>query len=77
MTALDGCQSRDDRASDELARIEPPRFHQKAKPPEGGIVFCKPLFTFVCLISRQYNYTFYELHKQLENQVVPVQKLVS
>ena len=34
-------QSRDDRAGDEPARIEPPRFHQKAKPPKGGIVFCK------------------------------------
>ena len=31
------------------------------------------LFTFVCLISRQYNYTFHELRMQLENQVVQIQ----
>ena len=28
------------------------------------------LFTFVCLVIQQYNYTFYELRMQLENQVV-------
>ena len=33
----------------------------------------KSLFTFVCLIPRQYNYTFHELRKQLENQVVQIQ----
>ena len=31
------------------------------------------LFTFVCLISRQYNYAFHELRMQLENQVVQIQ----
>ncbi len=31
------------------------------------------LFTFVCLVFQQYNYTFHELRKQLENQVVPIQ----
>ena len=31
------------------------------------------LFIFMCLISKQYNYTFHELRKQLENQVVPIQ----
>lgn len=35
--------------------------------------FDKSLFTFVCLILRQYNYTFHELRKQLENQVVQIQ----
>ena len=29
--SLRGCQSRDDRAGGEPARIEPPRFHQKGK----------------------------------------------
>lgn len=33
----------------------------------------KSLFTFVCLIPRQYNYTFHELRMQLENQVVQIQ----
>lgn len=37
------------------------------------VKFILSLFTFVCLIPRQYNYTFHELHKQLENQVVPIQ----
>ena len=27
----------------------------------------------MCLISRQYNYTFHELRMQLENQVVQIQ----
>ena len=31
------------------------------------------LFTFVCLIPIPYNYTFHELRKQLENQVVQIQ----
>lgn len=32
---------------------------------------------FGYLISKKYNYAFHELHKQLENQVILVQKLVS
>ena len=31
------------------------------------------LFTFVCLMYQQYNYTFHELRMQLENQVVQIQ----
>ena len=31
------------------------------------------LFTFVCLMYQQYNYTFPELRMQLENQVVQIQ----
>ena len=38
-----------------------------------AIKLFKSLFTFVCLIPRQYNYTFHELRKQLENQVVQIQ----
>ena len=30
------------------------------------------LFIFVCLMYQQYNYTFHELRKQLENQVVQI-----
>ena len=40
---------------------------------EKADIFNKSLFTFVCLIPRQYNYTFHELRKQLENQVVQIQ----
>ena len=35
-------------------------------------VFSKSLFTFVCLMYQQYNYTFHELRMQLENQVVQI-----
>ena len=35
--------------------------------------FYKSLFTFVCLMYQQYNYTFHELRMQLENQVVQIQ----
>ena len=31
------------------------------------------LFTFVCLMYQQYNYTFHELRMQLENQIVQIQ----
>lgn len=33
----------------------------------------RSLFTFVCLVFQQYNYTFHELRMQLENQVVQIQ----
>ena len=36
-------------------------------------VFSKSLFTFVCLLYQQYNYTFHELRMQLENQIVQIQ----
>jgi cyclopropane fatty-acyl-phospholipid synthase-like methyltransferase len=37
------------------------------------IKFIKSLFTFVCLMYQQYNYTFHELRMQLENQIVQIQ----
>ena len=40
MTAFDGCQSRDDRAGVEPARIDSPRVHQKGKHPKGCFSFC-------------------------------------
>ena len=36
-------------------------------------IFYLSLFTFVCLMYQQYNYTFHELRMQLENQVVQIQ----
>ena len=32
----------------------------------------KSLFTFVCLMYQQYNYTFHEFRIQLENQVIQI-----
>ncbi len=49
--SLRGCQSRDDRAGGEPVRIEPPRFHQKGKAPEGAFNFSAERREKRCLIK--------------------------